>query len=55
MGWLLFLLFGGDILTLKAIESGCKHSKVFRGIVIFIVCLAFVLLLLVLVIISQLR
>jgi hypothetical protein len=39
-------------LTVKAIGAGCKHSKVFRGIVIFVVSLAFVFLVMVMVIIS---
>jgi hypothetical protein len=37
MGWLFFFLFGGDILTAKAIGAGMKHSKVFRRIVWFFV------------------
>ena len=31
---------GAACLTLKAIEAGCKHSKVFRGIVIVVVSVA---------------
>jgi hypothetical protein len=53
IGWLLFFLFGGDISTVKAVEAGCKHSKVFRGTLIFIMSLVGVFLLLVMAIMSH--
>jgi hypothetical protein len=52
LGWLLFFLFGGDVLTLKAIQEGCKHSKVLRIIVTFILSIVGVVVFLAIVVLA---